>query len=237
MNDINPATMSAIRTFANLPDRELRGLAYEQASKSVDDRKHRKMNNRILYSVPLVAGIAAAAKTAPRITRVGNFGIGAASWALPFLAVSTAAFVKRGIEKHSKSVRDFNDKHPTLAMLTTLGLSIAGYMAATMGAGKYLGKNSEKIFKTVTPYVDKLSQKLEASKLLNKASEVTAKIPSSVKDISKRLLDFGPWALLFTSFVHSVNHDRVRTLEYANNYNQIKMEQTKIKEALEEYDA
>lgn len=229
---VDPVTTSMMNKFANLNDRDLRHIAYNQASDSVDDKKHRKMNNRIFYSIPLAAGIAAAAKTAPRVARVANFILGAASWALPFLAVDTVILAKKGIEKHSQKAREFQDKHPMLSILATAGVSIAGYLALTRGGLKHLEKNKDKVLEAVIPAIAKLSDKLEASKLLNKASSLTAKIPSSVKDVTKGLLDFTPWALLFTSFFHSVAHEQIRTAEYINNYHNLKSEQAKVREAL-----
>lgn len=222
--------------FANLQDRELKKIAYTFASESVNDKKHRRMDNAIFYSIPLAAGIAAAAKTAPRIGRVGNFIFGALSWALPFLAVDTVAAIRNGAEKHSKAARNFNEKHPAVSMLATLGLSLAGYTAIIKGGAKYIAKNESKIFAKLAPVANKLSKSLESSKILNNASELVAKIPSSVKDISKNLLDFAPWALLFTNITHSLVHEKVKAAQYVNNYNELKDKQYMVREALTQED-
>ena len=218
--------------FANLPDRDIKRIAYKQAATSVEDKKHKRIDNAIFYSIPLAAGVAAAAKKAPRIGRVGNFVFGAMSWALPFLAVDTVAAVKNKIEKHSKAARNFNEKQPVVSMLATLGLSLAGYSALMRGGSKYIIKNEEKILSKFGPLVDKLSKGLESSKVLNKASELTAKVPSSVKDISKSILDFGPWALLLSSLTHTITHNSAKTKEYVTNYNNLKEQQSAVREAL-----
>ena len=221
-----------IEQFANLKDRELKQIAYTLASESVDDKKHRRMDNAILYSVPIAAGIAAAAKTAPRIVRLGNFAAGTLGWALPFLAVDTVVLAKRGIEKHSQAARNFNEKHPMLSSLATLGLSIAGYMAFNKSLAKYVAQNESKIVKKVAPVIAKVEKSLESSKLLDKASKILAKVPSSAKDVSKSLLHFAPWALLFASLSHTMVHEKVKAGQYVNNYNELKDKQCVVRDAL-----
>ena len=232
MEKVDAVSLGMMNQFAKMRDNDLRRAAYIHASEAVNDKKHRNIDKGILYSIPVVAGLSEATRTAPRIARVGNFGLGAASWALAFLTIGAVDKVQRGLEKYSKSLRDFNENHSTMAMLTTLGVSIAGYMAVTRGASKYLNKNSEKIIKTVAPYVDKLSQKLEASKLLNKASELSAKVPSSFKDVSKVLLSWAPIALLLSRFTHRMSHEQARVSEYIDSYTDLKTQQSIVREAL-----
>ena len=220
--------------FAGLTDNDLRNIAYQKASLDVDDKKHRKINNMLYFSVPLVAGIASAAKTASRVGRVFNFGLGFASWAVPFMIVDAAIGSKRFAQKHISSVKDFTEKHPIIASVGTLAASIFAYTAVTRGGVKALTKYGTKISKVTAPYVEKLSNALENSKVLDKIAGLTKKLPSSAKDVAKTILNWSPWMLLVANISHSFNHERVKASEAINNYQDLKETQEAIRSELAE---
>ena len=219
--------------FAGLSDDDLRQIAYKKASKDVNDKKHRKLNNILYYSIPLAAGVASAlTKPATRVGRLMNFGFGFASWAVPFAIVDTVIGAKHATQNIVPSIKDFNEKHPILSGILTLGASIAAYMGITRGGIKYLSKHGKDIAKKALPYTNKLEEKLNNSKVLNNISKLAKKIPSSAKGITKSILDWSPWILLFTNISHSVNHEKVKAREFVNNYEYIKDKQEQVRQDL-----
>ena len=220
--------------FAGLSDNDLRNIAYQKASIDVNDKKHRKINNMLYYSIPVVAGIASAAHKASRAGRILNFGLGFASWAVPFMVVDAAIGSKHFAQKHISSVKDFTEKHPILASVGTLAASILAYTALTRGGVKVLTKHGAKVSKVAAPYVDKLGKTLENSKVLDKLAGLTKKIPSSAKDVAKTILDWSPWMLLLANVSHSFNHEKVKANEAINNYQDLKESQEAIRAELAE---
>lgn len=224
---------SRIEQFAGLADEDLKQLAYNKASIDVEDKKHKKINNILYYSIPLVSGVAAAVKSpATRVGRIANFGLGFASWAIPFAIVDAAIGAKHAAQKTIPTVKEFTEKHPVLTTIGTLAATIAAYVGLTRGGVKVLGKHGESISKAAAPYVEKLGNKLNNSKILDKLSDFTKKLPSSAKDVTKIALDWAPWMLLFANISHSFNHEKVKAQEYVNNYETLKEQQQIVRQNL-----
>lgn len=89
-NSFNPPSFRASReeqAFSRLDDSDLRKMAYAKASNDVNDKKHRRIDKALYYSLPLAGGLVAVAggkfsgKYA-RINRLGVFGAVAGIWAL-----------------------------------------------------------------------------------------------------------------------------------------------------------
>ena len=71
---------------------------------------------------------------------------------------------------------------------------------------------------------------------LNKASEITAKVPAFDKTATKSVLDWGPVLFILAHFSHDVSHKREKAIAFQDNYNQIKGEQAVIRAALDVHD-
>lgn len=219
--------------FASLNENELRQLAYAKSSHEVNDKKHKRLDRAIIASVPLAAGIAAAAapKSMSRIGRLASFGLGAASWILPF-AVVDAVFGAEKLAKKNKSVKDFAKEHPMLTVMGTFAASIGAYLGLRHGAIKGLNKYGDKIFEKASPYMDKLAKSLNDSKLLDKVSATLEKVPSSIKEFTKTALNWSPWLLLMTSIAHTFSHDDVKAKTFAKNFEELKTAQNLIRQDL-----
>ena len=59
--------------FASLKDRDLRQIAFAKASKDVDDKKHRAIDNALFMTLPLAGGLSTLARTySPEIVKAIN---------------------------------------------------------------------------------------------------------------------------------------------------------------------
>ena len=219
--------------FAALDEQELKQLAYAKSSQDVNDKKHKRLDRAILVSVPLSAGVAAAvaAKSMSRIGRLAAFGIGAASWLLPFAVVDTV-FGAEKIAKKNKSFKDFANEHPMAVALGTFAASTGVYLGLRHGAMKGLDKYGDKLLEKASPYLNKLAKSLNSSKLLDKTSSELKKVPSSIKEFTKTALNWSPWLLLMTSIAHTFSHDEVKAKTFAKNFEELKIAQNLIRQDL-----
>lgn len=245
--------LEALERFANMDDRELGMLAYKKASYSVNDKKHKRISNALYYSIPLAAGLAAAIKTPSKVLskaglvntsralRLGNFAASALSWAGTFAAIDLIFAGKRKLDKASPTMNEFSTNHPILSTIATIGASIGAIFLAGKGisklAGKLLPKTagalSSKFSVKELRALAKTSDKLNNSKILNKVSEKLAKVPSAIKNFAKGVIDYSPILLICSSIAHSFNHQNVKTREVVRNYEELKVAQAQVREALE----
>ena len=219
--------------FAALNENELKQLAYTKSSNEVNDKKHRRLDRAIIASVPLAAGVASAvaAKSMSRIGRLAAFGIGVASWLFPFAVVDTV-FGAEKIAKKNKSFKDFANEHPMAVALGTFAASAGVYLGLRHGAIKGLDKYGDKLLEKASPYLNKLANSLNSSKLLDKTSSVLKKVPSSIKEFTKTALNWSPWLLLMTSIAHTFSHDDVKAKTFAKNFEELKIAQDLIRQDL-----
>ena len=221
--------------FANLSDDDIRKIAYKKAAHDTNDKKHRTIDSLLYANVPVAAGIAAAvAKPASRIGRLANFGKGFASWAVPFVVIDSILGAKHLTQKVAPGLKEFDEKHPVTSAFVTFGVAIAAYAGLMHGGTKLLSKYGSKITEKAAPYVEKLANKLEGSKVLDKLATYTKKIPSAAADIGKKVLNWTPWALIFANIFHSINHEKIKTREFVNNYETIKAAQDQVRRDLAE---
>lgn len=235
----------ALERFAELDDRSIRHLAYQKASVDVNDKKHRRISSALYYNIPLAAGLAAAVRTPAvknmtRSLRLRNFGATALSWAATFAAIDLIFAGKRKLDKASPAVKDFSANHPIVSTLATIGASIGAIYLGGKGisklAEKALSKSANAISNKFTikqlRSMAKLNQTLNNSKFLNSVSEQLAKVPSSLKNFAKGVVDYGPILLICSSIAHSFNHENVKARQVVNNYNDIKEAQANVRNIL-----
>ena len=235
--------------FANLSDKDLKEIAYNKASKQTNDKKHRRIDNAIFYSLPLAAGAATLADKIAvqgiKADRIRGFkalkALGTtASWGATLAGFSAVWGAKNLVEKHSKTARDFSEKHPLISTIGTFVGGIAAMVGINNGFAKLAEKQAAKGFSYGSlKILAKAKNVLNNSKVLNKAVEILAKTPSSIKTAGKGALAFAPVIFIATSLIHQINHDSVKAKQFAKNYNDLKIAQEMIrqdliKEAVEE---
>jgi len=219
------------RVLAAMDDNQIRSVAYKKAEHDVDDKKHRRIDSLMYYSIPLSSAFATTVNT-QGLSRVARLGLGtklAASLTLPFAAVMGAFGVKNQIDKHSRTSALFSANHPILTAITALagGLLAAG---AIRGGVSALAPKVMKHIDT-TKLTESLAKKLDESKVLNFASKQLDKLPSSLKEFSKTALSWTPYIIIATQIGHMINHDRVKTNEYYKNYEALKTFQSVVRGA------
>lgn len=219
--------------FAALNDEDLKKVAYAKTLHNVNDKKHKLINNALIASIPIVGGIAAAVnpKSMSRLGRVGAFGMGMMGWVLPFFAWDVVLGAGKVASKID-SVKEFTQKHPMTTMLGTFAAAIGAYTALRTGSLKAMEKYGDKILEKAAPTLKKVSKALNASKTLDKASQILQKTPSALKEFSKVALNFAPWAIIFTSFAHSFDYESTRNKVFNKNYNELKAAQDIVRQDL-----
>ncbi len=240
-----------LETFANLSDRDLKNLAYARASYDVNDKKHKRINNAIFYSIPVVAGLGAAVNTvAPvvknskgaakkltgllRTAKLKNFAKTTALWTSMFLAADAIFGAKHYLDKKSPTVKEFSEKHPVLSTFTAIGVGLAAVFGVSKGFPKFVKAfKSTQLGKDLLKKEGKLAAKLADNKLINKLSQKASKIPPAIKSFGKGLLNWGPLMLVLTSIMHTSSHERAKATEYGKNYETLKTAQSVVRETLD----
>lgn len=238
-----------METFVNLSDKDLKNLAYAKASYDVNDKKHKRINNAIFYSIPVVAGLGAAVNTvAPalkkskgaakkltgllRTARLKNFAKTTALWTSMFLAADAIFGAKHYLDKKSTTAKEFSEKHPVLSTFTAIGVGLAAVFGVSKGFPKLLkAMKTTQLGKDLMKQEGKLATKLADSKLINKLSKMTAKVPAAIKSFGKGVLNWGPLMLVLTSIMHTSSHEHAKATEYAKNYETLKTAQAVAREA------
>ncbi len=247
-----------LEQFARLDDKALGTLAYQSASERVNDKKHKRITNALYYSIPLVAGLAAAARSPKIVTTVakgakkagskvvdltrygklGSFLRTSVGWAATFLAVDAIFGTKRFLDKKVPDMKKFTDEHPIMSSLLTMGVAIGALIGLNKGAGKLMNKLVKKVpEKEVEKSMVSMAEKLNNNKFLNSVSKKLAKVPSAIKEFTKGVLDYSPFLLIFGSIAHSINHQNVKNREINKDFNQLKNAQYEVRSALEKADA
>lgn len=230
--------------FANMSDRDLEVLAKITASNQVNDKKHVKINKAMYYNLPLAGGLAALAVT--RGSRLGKLAVFAGSvlgWGAGLFAIDTMLKGKHVLERKSANVRDFNKKHPMASTALTIGGLFAGLIYGGRGISKLAAKVLPKLEKTnlYTKYAPKITDKalalgksLKANKVLDKISALSAKVPSSIKSIGRRVAVNAPFILVGTQLAHSFTHRAARNQVTMDNFAKLKEAQIEVRNQLED---
>lgn len=220
-----------LEEFANTDDRTLRRTALEITEQQVDSKKHKRINDGIWAAVPVVAGLAAAvAVPGGRIPMLKQFVSTAALWMGAFAGIDLVNAGARALNNNSDSVRDFNKKNPTLSFLLNFGAAIGGMLAGGALVSKGISKFGPKLVAQAKKL--KVDKFIKESKVINKASELVAKVPSALKAFGKKVLNWSPMMLMLTALVHTSNHERAKATQTVNNYTQLKEAQAQAKTAL-----
>lgn len=226
-----------IDNFINQDDRILRKASLQAAIQSSDEKKHKRTNNILWYSIPVAAGIAAAVLNKGKSTLFTKELTGtaakltsglknAAKWGGAILAADAIVGSKNLITKNSSEAKDFEKKHPFIAFAGLLGAGLLAMSYLPRGLSKLYSKISPKTIGKLAEKTGKIANKINNNKLVksmnNSLNKLGKKIPSVVKNTGKVALAWAPDALLIGTLLHSVNHG-VQVGSQANqNYNYLK---------------
>lgn len=239
-----------LEDFAYMDEESTRNLALARTSKDVKDKKHKAISRALYLAAPLSGGLAAACSVPSKVlTKVGGVNVsratriaagaaGALRLGALFLGIDAIFALKNKIDNSSETMREFSQKHPLMSFFGTVAASFAAFYGLKHGAAalsKKLPSTGKHPMKAVRSLL-KFSEKLNNSKILNKASEITAKVPAFVKTATKSVLDWGPVLFILAHFSHDVSHKREKAIAFQDNYNQIKGEQAVIRAALDVHD-
>ncbi len=250
INAINPNLNSSKRradvdAFINLDDNSLRKIAYMQAVDPKADKRSRRKSNLLMNSIPVAAGVLAAAKTPKLITKTGRLGKIAqfaettTKWFLAFGIIDLVAAGRNKIHQKSEKAREFAQKHPILSLATTVGASMLAIGGAYKGFGKVadkvLPKITDKYGDKITKAVVNLGNKLDNSKVLNKMSELTSKVsnktPEFVKSIGQGLLEWSPLILGISAISNTSKHAHNKANAINEKYIELKDKQIVLAQA------
>lgn len=225
--------------FATLKDRDLRNMAWAKASKDVNDRKHHRLDNALLLTLPLAGGLSAAVQKFPpeaiakfgahnmRAVKFARFGLITASWAAGLAALGVLWGAKDYLAKEIDIIKN----NPVISSIATFAAGF-GVLAAVDKAGtKGLIKAINSVDgKKVLPYLRQARNILNDSKILNKASEFMAKFPSPIKDIARTTAELSPLLVIGTQIGHIFGHQGVKSKVAQRNYENLKQAQENIRE-------
>lgn len=231
-----------IDAFINLDDETIRQLAYLKTVKSVDDKRHRKLDRGLMNLVPVAAGVAAAVATpklwskTARLEKLMSFGETAAKWFAAFGIIDLVFAGKNKLDQVSEKSREFTKNNPLLSFIGTAALSFAAIAGAKKGFGKLLDKYGVKLVDKYNGKIGnalvKAGEKLDGSKVLNwaskQATKLSSKTPSALKNIGKGLVEWSPLILGLGAVAHSADHGKVKAQEFSKNYNDLKDKQFEL---------
>ena len=232
---VNPISTTSFKAseqemiFADLKDGDLRQIAYEKAKQDTNDKFHRKLDKAIYLSLPLAGGLSVlgSGEIAGKLRgqKLGAFTNATAKWILGFMAVDAIFGAKHLLERKSEKINNFNQKHPFIANLTAFSAGFTALSGVFVGFNNLFNKHAEPLFSA-----EKFNNVLNNSKILNKMSELIAKMPSSAKAIGKKALVYAPLILIATQIAHMFSHEKTKIVEYTKNYNGLKQAQNEVRE-------
>jgi hypothetical protein len=243
-HDRNNVVHLSAEQFAQLDDKSLATIAYGMASRQVNDKKHRKISNALFYNLPLAGGLATLAQIgkASRVSKLLTVAGSVGSWTAALVGIDAFFGIKDKVVKSSEKLRNFESNHPIASTIATIGACFGSLALASRGlnklANKFLpkfeAKYGEKLTKNTEKLVKTLAEKLDNSMVLNKLSELGAKVPSAIKSAGKFAAANAPLALVCASLAHSFNHKNVKNNVAVRNFEILKHEQAKTRALLEE---
>jgi hypothetical protein len=252
-NDTNftsmqPRERKALESLANANDKQLRMLANQQAAVDVNEKKHNKISNILLWAIPFAAGLSLMAATHgkvkgtdARLKTLIRGGAETSSWLATFATIGAVFDVKNLLSKHSAPVNKFDNEHPFVSFVATAaasfgalalgrkGLAKLGAKLATKSTGEAAEKAAERIYNSI-------ATKLNNSKVLNTVSDALKKVPSSIRAFAKDTIAWSPTLLLAGSLYHSVKYSSAKSAQAVNNYGDLKLAQAEAKQILQQED-
>lgn len=244
-NKVNFKASDEEYIFASLNDKALRHVAYNQACEQVNDKRHKKINNALYYSLPIVGGLSTLASKVA-LKQEGNLAVLAPAtkirgiklmragaitgvWTAALASIALVAGAENLLYKKSQSVKDFVNEHPIISTVGTLVTAFGAIYGVNKVGGKLLGKLGNYIEKNISK-VNKFDNALNNSKILNSAENLISKLPTSIKSLGATALKWSPVAVMATQIAHYFGHEKVKNNQAYQNYSQLKDAQEIIRE-------
>lgn len=218
-------------------DNVVRQIAIDSAIKSSNQERHKKINNALWYSIPLVAGLSAAILNKGKTTLFTKEITGvaakltsglkhAAGWALALGTVDTIIAGKKLLTKKSETAENFERKHGFTTFALTFGAGLAAMRYVPKALSKLYSKINPKIIGKLAESTGKIADRINDNKKIKSMNEFFArigkKVPSVVKESGKIAVSFAPDALLAGTLLNSLAYG-FKTANSANaNYNYLK---------------
>lgn len=227
-------------------DSVLREVAVNAALQHSDEKKHKKINNALWYSVPVVAGLAAGILNKGQSTLFHKTITGtaaklasglkhAAGWGIALGAADAIVGGKNLLTKHSEEAREFEKKHPFAMFAGLLGTGLAVLAVLPKGISKLYSKISPKVIGNLAAKTRKIADSINNNNFVKKANKffgnIGKKVPSVAKEAGKTALSWAPDALLIGTLIHSLNHGFSVGREANENYNYLKDKQMDLAKA------
>ena len=245
---INPnftGNRDRIDAFINMDDQSLRQIAYAQTANPKEDKRSRRKSNLLMASMPIAAGIAAAAKTPKSLTKTGRLGklaqfaTTSTKWFAAFGIIAMVGAARNKIHEKSEKARELAQKHPVLSLANTIAVSMLAISGAYKGFGKLadkvLPKFIDKYDAKITNKIVNIGKKLDNNKFLNKVSEafgkVSSKIPDNIKEFGKGVLDWSPTLLGLGAIVNTSRHTTNKVNAINDKYIELKDKQIALAQA------
>lgn len=226
--------------IAELSDNDLKKLSYYKAAIQTDDKKHQKINNAIILTLPVVAALKDTV-----LSRGNAFAIfgkqiksspaarvltGAKTLGKWYGALAVATGVIAGADKlrnESPKVRQFVKDQPFTAfaaeMVTALALCAGAEKVLPKLAGKFInGKNSAKFWNTITKSVKKFNDNNIVKHISTAYTKAADKMQPALKSVMAEGLLLSPLILTGCGILHSFNHSSVRNRQAEQNYINLK---------------
>lgn len=227
-----------LEMLANLDDKALGKIAFQDAVNSKEAKKERRSANRLIYSIPLAAGLSSVINNPIKITskvadysRSANmfkFGQVAGGLFGALLVFDGVNAVLRKITNKNKKAHDFAQKHPMIATLTGIGVAIGSWFAVNMGLDKlFTLAESKQVASTLSHYkalksMAKMNRAINNSKVLNALSKGISKMPKSAKIVAAIGASVAPVLLFASSLMKSINASRIVNNRATHEFYQLK---------------
>lgn len=227
-------------------DALLKQVALEAALAKSNEQKHKKINNILWYSVPVVAGLTAGILNKGKSSLFSKELSGAsaklasglktaAGWGAAILSAEAIVGGKNLITKNSDKAKEFEKEHPFLSfagLLVTGGLALA-YLPK--GLGKLYSKINPKFIGKLANKTGKIADFINNSKLVKASNKffnnIGKRVPAVAKEVGRTALNYAPDALLIGTLVHSLNHGLDIGRKTNENYNYLKETQANLAKA------
>ncbi len=230
--------------LVNMNDSELRNLAYDISNDEKEQIKQKKSILRTFIAIPVVASLANGILT-KEIISVGKDGIAKTFKATlgdkalitaksaGYFAGILAAFgiynaAKAKVESKSPEIRNFNDEHPLLSLLTDVGIIAACLIIGKKGISALKGKNLS-IFNKLSENSNKIKKLVDSSKFNEKIIPKIINFSDSIKNkapflatTAKFLLERSIWVLLGIGFIKSSYYSSKNKKKVNVNYEKLK---------------
>ena len=190
-------------------------------------------------------------KTIADGTRLAKLSFGlnnAASWGAALLGGFAAFGLTKVLVNNSKKARDFVQNHPFISTVAGFVAAYGGYKGISKVGVKLIEKFASRGSDEAAKYVLKLTgskggigvgeetlkfaKALNNNKYLNAINKQINKIPSAIKDFSKIVMSFSPFALIIGAFANSTKHNAQKVAAMYNNVGELAMQRKAAREML-----